>query len=138
SGDREAVAHAFAECRKIRRNSIDLFCTGNVPAKAGNHFIENKHRAFAAAECLYRAKEVSFRLYGRCSFENDASNSAGVLFKERTQAFNIIVSELNGQVLHDLRNACRHGSASDEPVFDGKERLITASGNQIAASVGPR
>src|SRR5690349_14800206 len=93
-GNRETIAYALAEGRKVRRNSVEFLCARDVPAKAGDHFIENEHGAFAAAELLNRAEKIGLRADGRRGLQDDAGNSAGILDEEGAEVLDVVVSEL--------------------------------------------
>jgi hypothetical protein len=62
-----------------------------VPAEAGDHFVENEHRAVFFAERLHRFEKAWCGVDGARGFEKHGRDAARVRLEERAKAFGVVV-----------------------------------------------
>ena len=68
--------------------------------------------------------------------ENDAGDLAGMLPEEGLRALQIVVAKVDGQVTDALRDARRERRRANEPVVEGKERVVVADRDEVSSRGG--
>src|ERR1700722_9291133 len=137
-GERKPFGDGLPERRWNRTQPVETLSASQVPAKTGNHFIENKDSSVFSYQLLQTLEESWSRDDDRFCLENHAGNLPRILVEQLLKARQVVVAELNRQVLRDLRNARGERRAADKPVIHGEKRLVATNGYHIPSRIGAR
>ena len=90
------------------------------------------------AELLQVVQIAVSRLFGARRLQDECRDSPRVLVEQSLSASDVVVTESDRQLSHRFRDTCIHLCRADEPVIGGKEGVIGATGDNVAARVGSR
>src|SRR5262249_20820312 len=136
--DREAVSHGLPEGAQVRiKIKISLRPTV-VPAKPGDHFVQDKQGSVLAAKIAYAIEKIVARRMVGCRLHDQRGNAIGMIVEELLDAAKVIVAKANSQFAASHRNAAVADSGPDKPVVKGKERMVRANSDHVAPSISTR
>ena len=132
---REAVGERLAERREIGDDAVQSLRAADVPAKAGDHLVEDEQRAIARGRALHAGRNPGAGSSVRAASRNTRGDLPGVRREQRAQRCQVVVVELHGLVVDAARDAAVGRGRADEPVVVGEERLVGADRDEVAAGV---
>ncbi len=135
---RKAVCQRFSKRRQIGRDAVDVLSARLMPAKAGDHLVENQERAVSMADLLEPGEEVLAWFFEPGRLQNHAGNSLAIFAHQPLDALAIVVSELERSRADAVGDTGGHRRRADKPVARRIKRMVAAKGDIFAARVGPR
>ena len=133
---REAVAETLAEGAEVGLDTVIGLGAVEVPAESRHHLVQDEHRAVVPAQPGHLVQEIVDGMGEGRRLHDQAGDAAGMIAKQRLDAFDVVVVEGNAEVFHRLRNAGVAGGGGDEPVVVGEERMVLAQRHHVAPGVG--
>src|SRR4051812_22910023 len=117
----------------------------HMPAKAGDHLVQNEDYVMLAAQCLNLLQIVDLaavfrlkhrRLLGGGRLQDDAGNLARMLADQSLKRGDIIICKLKRLLYRSSRNTLGDRRATNKPVVKRKKWVLSAAGNQVPTGIG--
>jgi hypothetical protein len=134
----KAIGDCPAKGSKVRSHTVDRLSSAHMPAKAGDHLVQDEYRPVFAAQRLDTLQEIIDGLFGARRFHDDARDLTRIQREQVLQAAQIVVVEFDRQLAHHRRHSAGHVGRPDEPVVGGEEWMLGADGDAIQAGVRTR
>ncbi|SPU67152.1 Uncharacterised protein [Brucella neotomae] len=132
----KAIAERLSETGKVRHDTIKLLRAAHMPAKAGNHFIQNEKCTVFMGNAHGFMEKIVLRLVCARRLHDDGGDAPRIVLEKRLDTGNIIIAKRRGERRNRRGNACAHLRGANEPVVGRKEGMVGAAGHHVTPCIG--
>jgi len=134
--DGEAVRHRFTPAGQVGGDPVGRLAATDVPAESGNQFIENQDGPMRVADPTHFGQVAVARFVVSGRLQDHRRDLVGMIGEKLAQAPWIVVGKPECPFADRGRDARRHRCGRDEPIFERKEGVVLATGDQVPSGGG--